>query len=535
MSEITRQPKNEVQSFTSTKTTPQQNRVALLVGIVLLCICVLAYPYATDAGPRAPVAFLIFIIPAIFAALMTAYLLFGQFLGTRLPSLAILGTTYLYVSLINIPYLLVSPAIGAPRTLFSGSQDTIGWLWIFLQIGYLSGVFLYLTVNRWHNTTSISRLAAKRFLCLLLIITPLLAIFLFALALDPLHMLPKIVVGNPASPSYTPFISVLIFSLNACMCLGALVFLRDGSVLHLWLRVSTLAALITVSFNLYSNGRYSIGWYTSRVNGLIATTLVLCALLYEVNKLYTRLTQQNEELAKQNRVQSDFLSIVGHEFRTALTGILGFSEVIRERELDDQDVQEYAADIHTDATRLTRLINTMLDLERMKSGRMEMNWEAIEINAFIQEIVDHRSAVSDGQIYVDLDPTLTSVQGDRDKLTQVLLNLLSNAGKYTLDGSPILIGSKREGDMVHLFVQDHGIGIPQEKLEEIFEHYTRVESSMSRYIGGTGLGLPIIRQIMELHSGKAWATSAVGEGSTFHIVFPLAANAEKTEVGPGYV
>nr|MDQ2886355.1 hypothetical protein [Chloroflexota bacterium] len=77
MSEITRQPKNEVQSFTSTKTTPQQNRVALLVGIVLLCICVLAYPYATDAGPRAPVAFLIFIIPAIFAALMTAYLLFG--------------------------------------------------------------------------------------------------------------------------------------------------------------------------------------------------------------------------------------------------------------------------------------------------------------------------------------------------------------------------------------------------------------------------------------------------------------------------
>jgi signal transduction histidine kinase len=313
------------------------------------------------------------------------------------------------------------------------------------------------------------------------------------------------------------------------MCLGALVFLRDGSVLHLWLRVSTLAALINVSFNLYSRGRYSIGWYTSRVSGLMAATLVLCALLYEVNKLYTRLAQQNEELAKQNRLQSDFLSIVGHEFRTALTGILGFSEVIRERELDDQDVQEYATDIHTDATRLTRLINTMLDLERMKSGRMEMNWEAIEINSLIQEIVDHRLTVSGGQIDVDLDPTLTSVQGDRDKLTQVLLNLLSNASKYTLDGSPIRVGSKREGDTVHLFVQDHGIGIPQEKLEEIFEHYTRVESSMSRYIGGTGLGLPIIGQIMELHSGKVWVTSTVGEGSIFHVVFPLVANAEMTE------
>jgi signal transduction histidine kinase len=445
MSEVTKQPKNEVQRLTSTKTTPQQNRVALLVGIALLCVCILAHPYAMDVGPRAPASFLVFIIPAIFAALMTAYLLFGQFLGTRLPSLAILGTTYLYVSMINIPYLLVSPAIGA-HYIFSGSQDTIGWLWIFLQIGYLSGIFLYLVVNRWYNIKRISRLAAKRFLCLLLIITPLLAVFLFVLALDPLHMLPKIMGGDPTSPSYTPFIRVLIFSLNACMCLGALVFLRDGSVLHLWLRVSTLAALITVSFNLYSRGRYSIGWYTSRVNGLMAATLVLCALLYEVNKLYTRLAQQNEELAKQNRLQSDFLSIVGHEFRTALTGILGFSEVIRERELDDQDVQEYAADIHTDAT---RLINTMLDLERMKSGRMEMNWEAIEMNALIQEIVNHRPAASGEQIYVDLDTTLTSVQGDRDKLTQVLINLLSNASKYTLDGSPILIGSKREGDAVH--------------------------------------------------------------------------------------
>src|SRR6266516_2450447 len=111
MSEISEQPDNEIQSLTSTKTTSRQNRIALLVGIVLVCVCVLAYTYARDGGPRVPIAFLIFTIPAIFAALMTAYLLFGQFLGTRLPSLAILGATYLYGGLINIPYLLLSPAI----------------------------------------------------------------------------------------------------------------------------------------------------------------------------------------------------------------------------------------------------------------------------------------------------------------------------------------------------------------------------------------------------------------------------------------
>ena len=411
MSEVAKQSKNELQSLTSTKTTPQQNYVALLVGMALLCVCILTYPHAMDGGPKAPVSFLIFTIPTIFAALMTAYLLFGQFLGTRLPSLAILGATYLYVSLTCIPYLLVSPAISARSTPFGASQDVLGWLWIFLQIGSTSGILLYLVVNRWYSVKHFSPSAAKHFLCVILIVTPLLVILLVAIALDPLHVLPKIVGGDPALPSYTPFIRVLIFSLNACMCIGALIFLRDGSVLHLWLRVSTLAALINVSFNLYSRGRYTIGWYTSRVNGLMAALLVLCALLHEVNKLYTRLAQQNEELAKQNRLQSDFLSIVGHEFRTALTGILGFSEVIRERELDGQDVQEYAADIHTDATRLTRLINTMLDLERMKSGRMEMNWEFIDINALIQEVVNHRAAASGEQIFVDLDPVLTFVQG----------------------------------------------------------------------------------------------------------------------------
>jgi two-component system, OmpR family, sensor histidine kinase VicK len=161
---------------------------------------------------------------------------------------------------------------------------------------------------------------------------------------------------------------------------------------------------------------------------------------------------------------------------------------------------------------------------------MEMNWEFIDMNALIKEIVNHRFAASGKQISADLDMTLTPVQGDRDKLTQVIMNLLSNASKYTLNGSPILIGCRREGNTVHLFVQDHGIGIPQEKLEEIFEHYTRIESNTSRYIGGTGLGLPIIRQIMELHHGKVWATSTVGEGSTFHVVFPLVGNAETIEV-----
>ncbi|MBV9713342.1 MAG: hypothetical protein JO011_20765 [Ktedonobacteraceae bacterium] len=112
------------------------------------------------------------------------------------------------------------------------------------------------------------------------------------------------------------------------------------------------------------------------------------------------------------------------------------------------------------------------------------------------------------------------IKGDRDKLTQVITNLVNNAIKYSPEGGTILVGSRRESNAVHLFVQDHGIGIPPEKLEQIFERYARVESGATRYIGGTGLGLPIVRQIVEMHHGTVWAESIMGEGSTFHVVLP---------------
>jgi two-component system sensor histidine kinase VicK len=196
--------------------------------------------------------------------------------------------------------------------------------------------------------------------------------------------------------------------------------------------------------------------------------------------------------------------------------------MMSEKDLNSQDVQEYANDIHSDATRLTRMINDLLDLERMKSGRMEMNWEPVEINALIQEIVSRTYSTSQSvQIHVKLDPAMPSLGGDRDKLTQVITNLLNNALKYSPAGDAILIGSKCEGDNAHLFVQDHGMGVPTEKLDQIFERYARVESSATRYIGGTGLGLPIVRQITEMHHGKVYAESTLGKGSTFHVMLPL--------------
>ena len=229
------------------------------------------------------------------------------------------------------------------------------------------------------------------------------------------------------------------------------------------------------------------------------------------------------ELERLNRAKSDFVSIVSHEFRTPLTGIQGFSEMMRGEDLTLEEMREYAGDINKDAQRLARMINEMLDLDKMESGRMRVHREPIDLNALAMEVAERtRPNALAHTITLRLEPAAATLLGDRDKLTQVLTNLLDNAVKYSPSGGEIVIITRREGENAHLLVRDRGIGIPKEFLETIFERYRRVESGATRGIKGTGLGLPIVRQIVLLHGGTVWVESSVGEGSVFHVTLPLA-------------
>jgi signal transduction histidine kinase len=234
------------------------------------------------------------------------------------------------------------------------------------------------------------------------------------------------------------------------------------------------------------------------------------------------------ELERLNRAKSDFVSIVSHEFRTPLTGIQGFSEMMQSEDLTPEEMREYAGDINKDAHRLNRMITEMLDLDKMESGRMELHRTPVDLNAIVSEAIDRvRPNAPEHPLTVRLDPTLGQISGDRDKLTQVMANLLNNAVKYSPKGGEIVVSTRVEGNTAHVVVRDHGMGIPKEALESIFERYGRVESIATRHIQGTGLGLPIVRQIMQLHGGTVWAESTVGEGSVFHILLPRNAEARK--------
>jgi signal transduction histidine kinase len=237
---------------------------------------------------------------------------------------------------------------------------------------------------------------------------------------------------------------------------------------------------------------------------------------------FERQRRAMEELERLSKAKSDFVSVVSHEFRTPLTGIRGFSEMMMDEDFTIEEMKEFASDINNEAQRLNRLINEMLDLDRMESGRMTLNIEPVDLNAIISEIADRtRPATSDHRIRLDLDSQLPPLAGDRDKLVQVVTNLVSNAVKYSPQGGEILITSRVDGDMAHVCVRDHGMGIPADALDKVFERYTRIESGAGRLIQGTGLGLPIVRQIVELHGGKTWVESTLGEGSAFQFSLPL--------------
>jgi PAS domain S-box-containing protein len=230
-------------------------------------------------------------------------------------------------------------------------------------------------------------------------------------------------------------------------------------------------------------------------------------------------------LEKLDRTKTEFLSIVSHEFRTALTGIQGFSELIRDGGLETDEVRAYGGYIFNDADRVNRLIGDMLDLDRMESGRMSIRLADVDINEVMSDVMARASSSSSvvAEFKADLDPRLPIVTGDRDRLVQVVTNLVNNSVKYSPDGGTVTLSTRSEGEFALVSVTDTGLGIPADEIEHVFERFRRVRSGAAQSIPGTGLGLTIVKQIVEMHGGKIWVESAVGHGSAFHFTIPLAA------------
>lgn len=278
--------------------------------------------------------------------------------------------------------------------------------------------------------------------------------------------------------------------------------------------------------------------FTPDVVNLLVTSANQIAVGIHNAQLYAQQKRMVERLAEVDQLKNQFLAVMSHELRTPLNSIIGFSRVLLKgmdgplNEMQEQDLKI----IYDSGQHLLMLVQDIIDISRIKAGKLELQFEEVNLSEIVQGALDAISTlVKDKPVALAqfIAPEIPPLWADRRRLRQILLNLLSNAVKFTESGliavnAQVVEIWNAQSDRVEPFVQvsvsDTGIGIPSDKLADIFVEFTQVDSSDSRRYDGAGLGLPITKKLVELHGGRIWVKSTVGEGSTFFFTLPLSAD-----------
>jgi len=233
--------------------------------------------------------------------------------------------------------------------------------------------------------------------------------------------------------------------------------------------------------------------------------------------------KQNERLKELDRMKSEFLSTAAHELRTPLTSILGFSEILLKKKLDEERQTRFLKIINEESAGLAGLINDLLDVSRIESGRGFMIKKApTDVKDIILENVDLFKSQTDKHTFeVNVPDDLVKIEADKDKIDQVVENLISNARKFSPQGGRITVSVEQAKGELKISVTDTGLGIPGKDLPHIFEKFYRADNASTMAIRGTGLGLGIVKYIVESHGGKISVESKLGKGSTFSFTLPI--------------
>jgi signal transduction histidine kinase len=271
--------------------------------------------------------------------------------------------------------------------------------------------------------------------------------------------------------------------------------------------------------------RKTPGEFQAETIDLLQTFATQSALAIQNARLFREIEIKSRELEAASRHKSEFLANMSHELRTPLNAIIGFSEVLSERmfgELNEKQ-EEYLKDIHASGQHLLSLINDILDLSKIEAGKMELELSDCDLPMTIDNalmLVRERAARRGIELQRAVDERIGQIQADERKLRQVLLNLLSNAIKFTPEGGRIDVQARQVDGSIEVSVTDTGVGIAPEDREAVFEEFRQVGTA-DKKVEGTGLGLALSRKFIELHGGKIWVKSQLGQGSTFTFTVPV--------------
>jgi signal transduction histidine kinase len=300
---------------------------------------------------------------------------------------------------------------------------------------------------------------------------------------------------------------------------GKLLESISGSLLVFPLRVENqIIGVLTL-------GSKEEGYFTAehlRLTELIADQ---SAIIIDNATLYQRIREAVKELEKLNKMKNEFISVVSHELRTPITTIMGFNNILLKEDtgpLTDQQ-RRFLKISEQSANRLSDLINDLLDISRIESGRIDLQIVPTDIPELLHKIetlFTKECKAKKISLTLDIQDSLPSVCVDQDRMLQVFKHLVQNSVKFTDPHGKITISASDRGDYIQLDFADTGAGITKENHEKIFDKFYQVDTSSARRAGGTGLGLSIVRSIVELHGGKIWIESQLGKGSVFKLIIP---------------
>lgn len=359
-----------------------------------------------------------------------------------------------------------------------------------------------------------SRLTRKIFIAFCLIsIIPLLVFVYLVLP----HLLP--------TATYVSFILPVVFITAIIVVLG----------LYLLVGLSKNVNKLSSSANIIARGDLSHSVQVrdnQEVAGLADSLNKIAQRLREdMNDLETRailVERANRELSRLNKLKSEFVSMVSHELRAPLINIKQSSSLILESTIGqiNEEQKRCLVIVNHSADRLLKLISDLLDISKIEAGKFKLNRQMISIGKVIQEAAESLERWREAKkirLKLEIEPNLPHINADPDRVNQILVNLFSNAIKFTSAGGRITIKAKVEekGDFLEISVRDTGIGIPPEQLDKIFERFKHASSTSSLPLQGIGLGLSITREIVKMHGGNIWVESKQGQGSRFTFTLPF--------------
>jgi signal transduction histidine kinase len=277
-------------------------------------------------------------------------------------------------------------------------------------------------------------------------------------------------------------------------------------------------------------GIIAVGYFADHVfsaneRQLIAVAGQQLGVAVENARLISNLQSALERVREANRVKDEFLAVVSHELRTPLTAIQGWSEVLQDPEVEREQLYEGLDAIHYASASLTQLISDLLDLSRIEHNVMRLETQPIDPNYPVRAAVSTTGQIAESKgvdLHVDLAESLPLVMADPGRMQQVIWNLLVNAIKFTPAGGNVWVSTALAGTSVHFTVKDDGTGISSDFLPHVFDRFTQADGSPTRQFGGLGLGLSLVRSLVEAHGGKVVASSdGKGLGATFVVAIPI--------------